>query len=240
LRSHRSLVLFALALSASAARADYVSQTVNLDQSNTYPDGVVYGSVKIEAYDSGTGGGGLLAGQVRLTYTADIVAAYLGTTKTFGIQDVGFNTKLSLKDGQISGPGGWKLSSNATLDGFGKFSWDVSGNAKGGSRPNPVTVLISELGVDATVGNFLVGSTGSGKNPPSEGSVYFAMHVAGFEAQEGSHWVGGSTIVEEEPPPPTGSGEVAPTPEPSSIVLCGAGALCLALGRFTWRRRKES
>jgi hypothetical protein len=252
MRSPWLFTLSAMALSLAwfshptAARADYVSQSVTLDQSNALKDGVTYGTVLVEAYNGvGPGGGGLTAGEVRLTYTAS-TAPYSGESKTFGIGAVGFNTDLSLTPGQISGPGGWKLKNNHTMSGFGNFVWELSGDAKGGSRPNPVTVLISGLGADATIGHFTLGSKGNGKSPPPEGSVYFAMHVAGFTYQCNedvtSHFVGGGSGDPNlpPPPPPGGSGEVQPTPEHSTIVLLSISFGCLALARFVPRLRKRA
>jgi hypothetical protein len=223
-----------------AARADYVSQSVTLDQSNSLPDGVTYGTVKIETYDGkGPGGGGLLAGQARLTFSAVVAGNYSGVTKSFGIDEVGFNTTLSFSAAQISGPGGWNLASNKNLDGFGRFNWAWSGSAKGGVRPNPVTVLITGLGSKVSPSSFLVGSVGNGSQPPPQGSVDFAMRVAGFEAKgadDDGQFVGGPGGGGD-PPPPGGSGEVAPSPEPSTILLSAVAAGCLLLGRG-WQARR--
>lgn len=230
-----------LAYLAAPTRADFVSQTITLNQSNALKDGVTYGSVLIEAYNGvGAAGGGLNAGEVRLTYSAAIVGDYGSIEKSFGIQNVGFNTDLKLKASQITGPGGWKVNSNKNLASFGKFSWTIDGSAKGGKRPNPVTVLLTGLGANATIEHFLFGSVGNGKSSPADGSVYFAMHVAGFDGKNhegGGHFAGGSTF--ELPPPPGGSGDVQPTPEPSTILLCGMGMGCLTLVRLSSRRKKS-
>jgi hypothetical protein len=221
------------------ARADYVSQSVTLDQSNSLKDGVTYGTVKIETYDGNGPGGGLLAGQARLTFSAVVASDYTGVTKSFGIDEVGFNTSLSFSAAQISGPSGWNLTANKNLDGFGRFDWTWSGSAKGGVRPNPVTVLISGLGSNVSPSSFLVGSVGNGNQPPPEGSVDFAMRVAGYlapGAEDDGQFVGGPGGGD--PPPPGGSGEVAPTPEPSTILLSAVAAGCLLLGR-SWRARRS-
>jgi hypothetical protein len=263
--NHRFIILVTMSLILEAfthappAHADYVSQPVSIDQSNTMKDGVVYGSVLVEAYNGvGAAGGGLNAGEVRLTYSASAIPDYGTISKTFGIGEVGFNTDLALSSGQITGPAGWKLDSAKTISGFGKFSWGLQGNAEGGSRPNPVTVLITGLGADATLEHFLLGSVGAGKNPPSEGSVFFAMHVAGFEtpgaSPVGSHFVGGSGVNEppppggsgedppgdpgNDPPPPGGGGEVRPTPEPSALLLAGISAGCVGFYRWSVRRTR--
>jgi hypothetical protein len=219
-------------------RADYVSQSVTLDQSNTLKDGVAYGSVLVEAYDGvGAAGGGLKAGEVRLTYSANMVADYASASKTFGIDHMGFNTDLKLTAGQITSSAGWKINDNKNLSAFGKFSWAADGNAKGGDRPNPTSLLITGLGANAKIGHFMIATSGS------EGNVYFAMHVAGFTSASnpnvGSHWVGGSSLVTEIPPP-EGSGEGPPppsaTPEPTTILLGVFGFGGLWIGRALRRR----
>jgi hypothetical protein len=176
-----------------------------------------------------------------LTYNANLVADYASLSKTFGIDHVGFNTDLAVSAGQITPPTGWKMSGNNTLSGFGQFTWGADGSAKGGSRINPATVLITGLGADATVSHFLINSQGAGKNPPSQGAVYFAMHVAGFTVKKDdditSHWVGGSGVRVDLPPPPEGSGDLQPTPEPASILLFALGALGIAFRRRFWRAR---
>lgn len=245
------LTVILLSLGATAVWADYATQSINLDQSNTLKDGVVYGSVLIEAYNGvGAPGGGLNAGEVRLTYSAAVVPDYTSLGKTFGIDHVGFNTDLSFAADKISGPAGWKINNKGSMSGFGKFTWQADGSAKGGERPNPVSLLITGLGTDATLAHFLFGSEGNGKNPPDQGSVYFAMHVAGFTtaSQVGSHYVGGSGTGEppppggsgEEPPPPGGGGEVRDTPEPSALLLGGFGVACFGLYRWNTRRRKAA
>src|SRR5262245_43669861 len=61
-------VLF-LPVAQTAALADYISQTVGLSSTAPNP---ISGSVQIEAYDGkGSAGGGLNAGQVRVTFHAN-------------------------------------------------------------------------------------------------------------------------------------------------------------------------
>src|SRR5262245_58669506 len=104
----RSLCCFALlGALAQPARAEYVAQTFDLNQSNTFADGVKYGSVTIEAYDGvGKSGGGLSKGQVRITWTADLLPSY-GPVNLFAINAVAFNTDLELKKKQITVPSNW-------------------------------------------------------------------------------------------------------------------------------------
>ncbi len=219
-------------ISASPVSADYVSQTVILDQSNALKDGVAYGGVLVEAYDGlGVSGGGLNAGEVRLTFSANVVDDYVSLKKSFGIDRVGFNSDLAISAGQIATPAGWKLKNNKNMDGFGKFAWIAHGP---GDRLNPLTLLINGLGADATPEHFLIGSAGK-SGPPSQGAVYFAAHVAGFTVlcdDISSHFIGGSDVGADFPPPPEGSGEVRPTPEPTSLLMSILGVGCVGLMGF--------
>jgi hypothetical protein len=226
--------LFVLAAAfalAQTARAGYVTQTVDLDRSNTLADGVVYATVKVEAYDGvSAGGGGLKAGEVRLTYTAD-ATVYDAIGPTFGLHTVGFNTDLALAKGQIVAPAGWTLTKTPNLSEFGKFSWKAATS----NHTSPVLVLLVEsLGLNATLDHFLAASKSA-----SDNAVYFAAHIKDFKDRQDcdnvtSHWVGGRTV-ESTPPPPGGTGEPPPeTPEPGALALCGAGIATLIAVR---RRR---
>lgn len=220
-----------LSAAVNPAAADYVSQTYILDQSNQLADGTQYGTVVIEAYDGvGAAGGGLASGQVRITYNADIVPAYGAVKKTFGIDQVGFNSKLIIFDSQIDVPGGWKDSLVAVMDGFGIYVWEGEKTGKGKNLTS-VEVLISGLGKKALVENFLL--TPLLQDPP-QGSHYFSAHVADFTASaetnnKTNHYIGGSTFAA----PP---GEPAPgeTPEPSTLALA-----LLGLGGAGWFSRRK-
>jgi MYXO-CTERM domain-containing protein len=196
-----------LGTAAPPAAAEFI--TYNLDQSNTLPNGVVYGTVKVEAFQN--------LGEVKLTYTAD-PTPYSSTGKNFGFHTVGFNTDLSLNSGQFTLPAGWTLKSNANLSNFGVFSWAPTTS----NSPSPsVTVVINGLGSNATLAHFAFPSVG-GK------SVFFAGHVIDFKikgSDTSSHWVGGST----DPP--------AQTPEPATAAMAAIGLAGLALARLARRRR---
>src|SRR4051812_35568928 len=88
-------------------RAEYVSRTYLLDQSNVLPDGQGFGSVTGEGYaGAGTAAGNLGAGQVRLPFTAYPLPIY-GSLDRFGFRAVGFNTDLALQPEQIHLPDAW-------------------------------------------------------------------------------------------------------------------------------------
>lgn len=219
--------LIALSLCAAlapAAHAEYVSQTITLDQSNKYADGPAFGSVFIEAYDGvGTPGGGLNAGQVRITYTAHLLPIY-GDVQFFGLTAVGFNTDLTLKKNQIQGPTGWNLQKNENLGGFGRFTWEES-TIVGENRQNPVVLLISDLGSDAKLDHFLIGSLLKNGNIPPQGSSAFVAHVDGFAGETGDfrhHWIGHDILA---------------TPEPGTLTLAVLGLGGLGLVRRARSKR---
>src|SRR3954471_18009029 len=110
-RTRLALLLLAAALGfTQPARGGYLTETVTLDVSNELGSGAAYGTVKVEAYDGvGATGGGLKAGEVRLTFAAD-PTAYDSVGPKFGLHTVGFNTDLSLAAAQIVTPAGWKLT----------------------------------------------------------------------------------------------------------------------------------
>jgi hypothetical protein len=88
-----------LAAVPAAATADFISYSLN--QSNTLPDGVAYGTVKVE---SNTG-----LGEVKLTFSA-ASDPYNSLGPNFGFHTIGFNTDLDLKAANFTLPAGWKLT----------------------------------------------------------------------------------------------------------------------------------
>ena len=247
------LAALACAALSAPARADYVTRTYLFDQSNTLPDMLTYGSVTIEAYDGiGAAGGGLAAGQVRLTLTADPLPVYGPVRPGFGIRAVGFNTDLTLSEGQISMPSGWKLRPDRFMGGFGRFAWQAHGKAK--DRQDPLVVTINELGADAALEHFLIPSATSTGGVPPEGPVYFAARIGGFDLNDDffdttRHVVGTGYPM---PPPiidpevPTdpipggvqgpGPGQEVESPEPSTLLLAALGAAGLCAARSRRRR----
>src|SRR5207249_866145 len=106
-----------------------VSQTYQFDLSDSLPMGLSFGSATIEAYDGvGASLNGLGAGQVRMTFQASPLADYGPRSASFGFEQLGFNSKLDLKDAQIQIPAGWKLRTNRFMGswgGFGLFRWQA-------------------------------------------------------------------------------------------------------------------
>src|SRR4051794_15077119 len=147
-----TLALAAVLLVAGAARADYLTETVALNFSDKTGSGS-YGTVTIQAYDGvNAPGGGLSAGQVRLTFHRSGAPAS-GDDLVNGFQAVGFNTDLSITNAQITGPTvGWKAVAHPSLGGLGTFSWSV-GTLK--DFQNDASVLISGLNNNATPSHFV-------------------------------------------------------------------------------------
>lgn len=221
------VVLPALLL-APAARADYAAQHVVLDQSNRFDDGTVYGNVLLEAWNgSGKGGGDLSPGQVRLTFTAEVLPVY-GKIGNFGIGAVGFMTDLDLSRKQIVEPKGWILLENAPLDGFGRFSWAAVRLLS--PRLEPVVLTIDGLGEEAVLDHFLIGSKLKDGSEPPQGSTAFAARVAGFSGNDTdecihAHWIGAPFPIPQFPEPGT-----------LALALCGLGGL----GAARWWGRRRS
>jgi hypothetical protein len=214
LRTRKRLLPFAVFLAVGVAGitvhpAAADSILFNLDQSNTLADGVVYGTVKLEAFKN--------IGEIKLTWTADS-GPYSSVGKNFGFHTVGFNTDLSLKSSQFTLPTGWKADPNANLSAFGVFSWKVT--TSNNEAPS-VVVRIDGLGNNATLDHFTLPSHGGE-------SVFFTGHIIDFSLKGSdttSHWVGGSS----DPPPPRGQGSPPQAPEPSTIALGVTGLFGLAL-----------
>lgn len=199
---------------AGVGRAGYVTQSFNSGDL----------AVTFEAYDGkGAAGGGLNAGEVRLTFT-DTTPVSPPPPDTFvnqGLQSVGFNTDLSLSPGQITGPAGWNVVKNAKFGPNGTFGWAVGTVS---NFQNPVSVLITGLDSDATFAHFNLGSSG-GSSSNLFGGRYVSISFGPDGADVSSSWrAAGSPSA------------VAQTPEPSSLAIVGVGALGLAFAR--WRRQR--
>jgi hypothetical protein len=253
MRTRVVLALWALVVVSPLARADYISQTFLLDQSSVLGGGDTYGSVRIEAYNgNGNAGGGLVAGQVRLTVQADVRPAYDTVGTHFGVYGLGFNTDLGLQASQISIPDNWRLRNGRFMGGFGLFGWEASGKIR--DSQNPLVLTISDLGTDATLDHFLIASTSSTGGIPLNGSVNFAARIGGFEINNDlvdatTHVVGNGVPSPAPPIQPGGPGDPIPVaqgsseppaidnPEPCTLLMCTLGAGGLGLGRWLKRRR---
>lgn len=146
----RALMVVATAsmlLVPAGVRADYVSVSVPLHSPSLAGPNV--GNVVAESNDGSSTVNGLMFGQVRLTYSVNPVAGcgaiapYGAIGPQFGFQQVGFNTDLSISEGQIALPEGYALNlpSSPIIWAYGKT---------GNDRAPSVTVLFSGLGNQAT------------------------------------------------------------------------------------------
>jgi hypothetical protein len=233
------LVLPFLPVSQTAALADYISQTVGLSSTAPNP---ISGSVQIEAYDGqGAAGGGLNAGQVRLTFHAN---APIGNVGDFsGFEGVGFNTDLSLNPSQITGPMKWGASSNRYYS-IARFPWVVRATALDsftgswlgmpdlvydGRLPlhNDLSVLISGLGSNATHAHFQF---------PAEKGTPAVFYGEWWDLRDdafGFHFSSQILVASESG---SASGPLA-TPEPSTLFLCCLGLAGLLARRVLQRRQ---
>lgn len=222
-----AVLLCALAV-VPPAQAGYQSASFTFNISNEMGSGN-YGTVFLEAYAgvAGTFDHGLAAGQVRMTVTADWLAAYgnPNNAPNFGIQKFGFNTDLTPPPTNIvvtnssSTNLNWGISYGKNISEFGTFSVEDVGS--GQTRGDPIIVTISDLGGNATLAHFTFLSD------PNNGQIpaYFVAHVAGFPNAPQSHYIAVTDTT-------------VATPEPAGIVLAllGAGGL----GVTGWRRRRAA
>ena len=180
------LVALTLGCLPGIAHADMTSGSWILNQSNTFADGVDYGMVSITADDS--------TGVVQFDVDAFDVQPTYGSLDNFGIQAFGFNIQNI-----TSAPGSWTLAlptgwsqdnSGGTMDGFGSFM--VTEDGTGGYRLPLLSFSITLPTVsEAVATNFAVLAPGD----PAQGAFFFAAHVAGFENDPGSHYIGGPGLI---------------------------------------------
>lgn len=237
---------------AMSARADYVSQTFQFDLSDSLPMGLSFGSATIEAYDGvGPTQNGLGGGMVRMTFHAYPLVDYGPVGAKFGFEQVGFNSKLALSDTQIQIPAGWSLRQNRFMGswgGFGLFGWQAFGDPA--ALNGPLSITINDLGADAKLENFLVGSKNSLGELPLNGSVHFAGRIGGFDLNDDffdltSHVTAVSVLpapIElDDPNPETGGGLEEPpvmavqNPEPATWLMGIVGVGAIGVRRW-WRK----
>jgi hypothetical protein len=210
-----SLLVAAFMPSGSAARADYVSGSTLLNQSDYLPPlSSGYGNLTLSAYD-GLGAppplsSGLSAGEVSLQFRE--FSGLYGPGSTPLINSIVFNTDLALSASQITAPAGWTVTGPVGTT-FGIFSWSAYTDQPGNGLVSP-SLLITGLGTDATLAHFQMLSTGSFPFPPA----YFGAHIIGIvpSAQtsfQDNQWA-------------TAGAPVAP--EPATLVLAGLGLAALA------------
>lgn len=213
----------ALLVVTHAASAEYVSARVYvpLNRTNSPYDASPFGTVLFEIAHGDGSMNGLYGEQARITFSADQIPSYGDPVGRFGFDSVAFNTNLELTPGQISLPANWTLTPSAATP-FGRFSWKAS-TTSAGDRSQSISLLISGLGDQAWVENFMRNSwvpPPLADEPPGDTAV-FAGHIAGFA---------GTVLPHNSITGPNNSwlavgNEFRVTPEPSSLVL-GVVAIC--------------
>lgn len=199
---HDLLRLVALGLvfifSPCMVYADTVS--IYLDQSNiaaptSLGDGINYLKVTID--DEG------VVGDINFTVEVLSPLSSLADSSTnFGIQKFGFNSKMGTSGitaaNFVAIPDGWSLDAppgTINNDGFGAFEMVLSDG--GSNRLSSFRFSITGISGD-TIDTYREGSFKSNGDIPSEGSVFYVAHVAGFTDPSGtatSGYFGGLTLV---------------------------------------------
>lgn len=223
--ARRATVVFAalglLSLAGNPASAGLVTKSYQLDQSNEFSDGPIYGTVKIDI-DPDDDGTSTLA---RFTVTAN-TSPYTSILSNFGIQNFGFNSSDSaLVVVAASLPSGWSVSFNQTRDGFGRF--DFALDTVGSTRENP---LVFEVSSTSALTHSVFEVLQVDQNPPSQ--YYFAAHVTDVTmagSTKTSHWIAGSDELTPGPP-------AVPEPSTLAMALISVGTL----GFVQLRRRRQS
>jgi hypothetical protein len=191
-----SFVTGLLATPLHAASVSYF-----LDQSNALPDGTGY--LKVTVADDN------LVSPNTIFFTVEILDPLLSIAgSNFGIQRFAFNTTLDVMDvafkvGNL--PTGWSVQVGNTMSGFGVFELIPSGNGRTRQSPTLTFTIDSSSFPSDDIFDYIVHaacpSGGSPDDPfpltciPSQGSSYFAAHVAGFSYPGGinSAFFGGDT-----------------------------------------------
>ena len=214
--SHALATLGLAVLAGSPAHAAFVSYFLNQTNANpTLADGVNYAQVTIDDNTANA-----------LTFTVSLLNPLTSIAGTnFGIQEFGFNVvgtnpllDAAGSNFQWTLPSGWSANLAPPpnqLDGFGRFELALSTTGQG--RQSPLSFALLNTGL--TLNSFTEVST----NTAGEGNVFFAAHIAGFDAGGGvtSAYFGGS--------------QVAAVPLPATLPLLFAG-----LGMMGWLGRRRA
>ena len=209
--NHKLIMLpVALLFFLTLSQVNAASISFNLNQSNVLPDGVSYAQVTIS--DSVTASGDI-------DFVVELQsAAFTGTGNHFGMQNFLFNADpdISLQAENIVNlmQPGWSVVEEKNAGGrFGKYDFKLLGKRR--SRVEKLTFSISGV-ADDTIYSYAMGSA---LKPGAK--EFFAMHVAGFNMDEGvrSSKIAGSSVV---------------VPVPASLWLFVSGLIGLA----AWGRRK--
>jgi len=137
---------------------------IPLDESNTLPDGNMYGTVTVSLLPNYCPG---LYDGVQIVVDANQLI--LNPLSNFGIQKFGFNYNGNPAELSVTAPTGWSIKTDGTMDGFGVFMEEPTGG--GQTRHDPLTVQVCNCCNDLMEADVIV------KN--SKGYT-FAAHIADF------------------------------------------------------------
>jgi hypothetical protein len=197
--------IFAACIFASA-QVNAASTSYFLDQSNDLADGTNYAKVTIsDSVD--------YAGDIEFSIEV-LTDAYPGELSNFGMQTFYFNFNESLSVAAVNivdtAPS-WSITTNKNAGGgFGEFDFKVAGN--GDNRTDVLTFRVAGV-TDDTINSYATSAT--------EGSEYFAAHIADYDASVTGNTggkFGGSSVV----------------PIPAAVWLFASG-----LGLLGWKSRKS-
>jgi hypothetical protein len=160
--SRFALCLAVLPFAHSGAFADYVSATAIMDHGD-----LVTATAKVETYDGiGPPGGGLSAGQARVTVTGTLMGAgqpypgIPGTILAYSGVSITFLTDFNLQPSQLHLPPNWTVGVSSIGPYYNypaAYQVQMYNGVDTMTTPTSVSLLITGLGANITQDQFLLG-----------------------------------------------------------------------------------
>lgn len=226
-----ALALIALVLARPSVRGDYF-----------FSDGY-RGKVRVTTYPDSSWLGTPQRGQARI----DFDGSWHGSSQVIPetLDTVAFNTDLQLAPSQITVPKGWTITPNAVVPGFGRFSW-VLHDAQAPILPSYplVSITIDGLGNSLAAAHFWQSSKVAGIAAPATPAT-FAFHDGVIDYYQGPdvpwlHVPQGPDMSWFSIAGPPQYAALTPSPEPTSLLLCGVGVAGLLGWNMLRRRRAQA